>query len=36
MIIKKMLIFFNHKEKENSDQYINSSLYWDLKYNNLL
>ena len=25
-----------NKEKEESDKYINSSLYWDLKYNNLL
>ena len=26
----------NDKEKEDSDKYIDSSLYWDLKYNNLL
>lgn len=25
-----------NKKKEESDEYINSSLYWDLKYNNLL
>lgn len=32
----KKNVNINNKEKENSDQYINSSLYWDLKYNNLL